>query len=108
MGSGDTPYITGWITAFFPYLMDYKTRQANLKNKVNLDSFNDNYEYGKIRIEHKVTTEKIPSGMAKAPLKWQYHRQTFSMEFLAGFVGIKQDNEGFLRPEIGWVILQNK
>lgn len=107
MGSG-LPYITGLITAFFPYLLDNSTGKAIIKNKVNLDSFNDNYEGGKIRIEHEVTTEMIPRGLAKAPFKWQYHRRTFSMEFLAGFVGIKQDNEGFLRPEIGWVILQNK
>ena len=88
-GSG-TPYITGWITAFFPYLKDDRTGKANRKQKY--PSF---------------TTAQIPSGLAKAPFKWKYYTEVYDLEFLGGFVGIKQDlDDLFLRPEIGWVILE--
>ncbi len=93
VGSGESPYITGWITAFLPYLVDGKTRKATIKNNTN---------------HVKVSTRNLPSGLGKAPFTWQYYEQTFSMEFVAGFVGIKQDDQGFLRPEIGWVILENE
>ena len=88
-GSGDA-YITGWITAFFPYLKNSETGTANRKQE-----------------SLSFTTAQIPSGLAKAPFKWKYHTEVYDMEFLGGFVGIKQDlDDLFLRPEIGWVILE--
>ena len=74
-GGSGAPLIDGWILKFFPYLKD------------------------------KVTTEDFPSGMAKADFYWIYQGLEFQMEFLAGFVGVKQDKETLeLRPEIGWAI----
>ena len=88
-GSGDA-YITGWITAFFPYLKNSETGTANRKQE-----------------SLSFTTAQIPSGLAKAPFKWKYYTEVYDMEFLGGFVGIKQDlDDLFLRPEIGWVILE--
>ena len=74
-GGSGAPLIDGWILKFFPYLKD------------------------------KVTTEDFPSSMAKADFYWIYQGLEFQMEFLAGFVGVKQDKETLeLRPEIGWAI----
>ena len=88
-GSGDA-YITGWITAFFPYLKSYETGKTTRKQK-----------------SLSFTTEEIPSGLAKAPFEWRYYDTVYDMEFLGGFVGIRQDlSDLFLRPEIGWVILE--
>jgi Domain of unknown function (DUF4419) len=82
-GSGDI-YITGWITAFFPYLKGGRKNESS-----------------------SLTTDKIPSGLAKAPFEWNYYGNIFKMEFLGGFVGIQQDSyDLFLRPEIGWAILE--
>jgi hypothetical protein len=47
----------------------------------------------------------LPSGMSKAPFRWDYLDRSFDMEFLGGFVGVAQDQETLtLRPEIGWVV----
>ena len=50
-------------------------------------------------------TASFPSGLARAPFRWHYLRQIFEMEFLAGFVGVRQDADTLaLRPEIGWAV----
>ena len=51
------------------------------------------------------TTEKFPSGLACAPFCWQYFDDSYQMEFLGGFIGIKQEAETLrLKPEIGWAV----
>ena len=47
----------------------------------------------------------FPSGLARAPFAWNYLRREYPMEFLGGFVGVRQDPETLrLRPEIGWAV----
>lgn len=106
------PYITGWITAFFPYLKHRKTGKASQQNPWLIDggsqlqellypienSNDDTFGLGR-------TTEAFPSGLAKAPFVWKYYELSYKMEFLGGFVGVRQDlNDLFLRPEIGWAV----
>ncbi len=87
-GSGD-PYITGWITDFFPYLQDLRTEEFSKKS----------------HFSHEFTTRMFPSGLAKAPFKFNYYDSLHNMEFISGFLGVKQNlSDLFLRPEIGWVI----
>jgi hypothetical protein len=110
-GSGG-PYTTGWITAFFPYLKDSETRQATRPNPwlaeggAVLDRLlypnpqRDPHCWG-----HGPTTEDFPGGLAQAPFRWHYLESQFDMEFLGGFVGVRQDRETLtLRPEIGWAV----
>ena len=87
IGSG-SPYITGWITKFFPYLKD---RSEKL---IKSTDYTD-----------KITTKSFTSGIAKADFYWDYNGAIFQMEFLAGFVGYRFDKsqKGFI-PEIGWVV----
>lgn len=83
--SGD-PYITGWITDFFPYLQDLRTEDFSSRSHFN----------------HEFTTRMFPSGLAKAPFTFN---DSVSMEFISGFLGVTQNPDDlFLRPEIGWVI----
>jgi 5-aminopentanamidase len=50
----------------------------------------------------------FPSGLARAPFVWKYRVQRFEMEFLGGFVGVRQDPATLtLRPDIGWAIRQS-
>ena len=47
----------------------------------------------------------IPSGLSKAPFRWEYLDRSFDMEFLGGFVGVSQDRETLaVKPEIGWAV----
>ena len=110
-GSGD-PNITGWITAFFPYLKDVDTGQTNSPNHY-LKKGGENLEDLLNPIEERpyfgLTTSDFPSGLAKAPFIWNYFEQIYNMEFVGGFVGIQQDfNSLFLRPKIGWIILDKE
>ena len=85
-GSG-TPYITGWITKFFPYVV----RSEKIVQNKNLST--------------PLTTDNFTSGMSKADFYWIYFGSTFQMEFLAGFSGMTQDPKtGALRPLISWAI----
>jgi hypothetical protein len=106
------PVITGWITAFFPYLKDYRTRQATVRSQILSENQRDDleemlYPAGKPETGWATgpTTERLPSGLSKAPFRWLYHDRSIDMEFLGGFVGVAQDQETLtLRPEIGWVV----
>ncbi len=105
------PYITGWITAFFPYLKDRKTGKVSQQNHWliqggrQLQELLYPVENDSDRFHHGFTTERFPSGLAKAPFRWQYFESSYKMEFLGGFVGVRQDlNDLSLRPEIGWAV----
>ena len=88
--------ITGWITEFFPYLQAERYVSAEV-------SFQQRYQNEDIHIS------SFPSGLAKAPFLWNYFKTDYKMEFLGGFVGVKQDRLSlFLRPEIGWVVREVK
>jgi hypothetical protein len=106
------PYTTGWITAFFPYLTDTETGRASRKNPwlahggkklqemLYPPATSDSHRFG-----DGPTTSAFPSGLARAPFLWNYLNRTFEMEFLGGFVGVRQDVDSFcLRPEIGWAV----
>ena len=104
--------ITGWITAFFPYLKDRRTGEATKDVMEFFDAGTRNleemlYPVDKRRREwaHGPTIEDLPSGLSKAPFRWEYLDRSFDMEFLGGFVGVAQDQETLaLRPEIGWAV----
>jgi hypothetical protein len=88
------PYITGWIIRFFPYEMTFDGTARN--PFVERDPQN---------IWEGLRASHVPLGISKAPFEWQYYLQTFNMEFVAGFVGIQQDDITLtLRPEIGWAV----
>ena len=74
-----------------------------MQNKENKTSESSN------KTEHKIAAKKtLLKGLTmadKADFYWIYQGLEFQMEFLAGFVGVKQDKETLeLRPEIGWAI----
>jgi hypothetical protein len=52
-----------------------------------------------------VGTGNFPGGLARVPFVWKYSDKEFAMEFLGGFVGVRQEQETLtLRPEIGWAV----
>jgi hypothetical protein len=110
-GSGG-PYTNGWITAFFPYLKDWQTGRATIKSPwlaqggkelqklLYPPAKSDPHRFG-----HGPTTEAFPGGLARAPVLWNYLGHSYEMEFLGGFVGVRQEADTLrLRPEIGWAV----
>ena len=106
------PVITGWITAFFPYLVDRKTGLPSVPitdlledGERDMDEMLYPGEERQRGFAHGPTMERLPGGLSKAPFLWDYLNRPFDMEFLAGFVGVAQDQETLtLRPEIGWAV----
>jgi hypothetical protein len=106
------PIITGWITAFFPYLKNCRTRRATVPSRILIQDKRNDLEVMLYPGDEPETgwasgptMEQLPSGLSKAPFQWDYLERTFDMEFLGGFVGVAQDQETLtLRPEIGWAV----
>jgi hypothetical protein len=110
-GSGG-PYTTGWLTAFFPYLKDRESGLPTHQNRwlakggaglreLLYPSATPDWD----RFCHGPTSEQFPAGLARAPFRWEFLHGAYEMEFLGGFVGVRQDAETrCLRPEIGWAV----
>ena len=131
MSGGD--HITGWITAFFPYLKESEEKPAAERNEslvmikamledvLFLDADTD-FDFNKEQeldpdewpsYDDGFHATQLPLGLSVAPFRWVYldtatsDITTYEMEFLGGFVGVKQDSHDyFLRPEIGWAICE--
>jgi Domain of unknown function (DUF4419) len=107
--------VTGWITAFFPYLKDYRTKQVSVRHRL---LFGDDEKLLESMLHPPddeslwgtpgLSVPSFPSGLSKAPFRWDYLDRSFDMEFLGGFVGVAQDQETLtLRPEIGWAVRES-
>jgi hypothetical protein len=113
-GSGG-PYASGWLTAFFPYLKVERTGTASQRNPW-LDRGGKELQellypppgMDLHRWSPGPTTQAFPSGLAQAPFLWTYYGESFAMEFLGGFVGVRQDAATLrVRPEIGWAVRES-
>lgn len=130
MSGGD--HITGWISAFFPYLKPSDEEPPNQRNDslpavqkmlANLFSLDADAEFD-FNLEDDIDFDNaeryaagfhnsgLPLGLSIAPFRWScLDRSTlnlidYEMEFVSGFIGVKQDRELFLRPEIGWAVCE--
>lgn len=72
------PYVTGWITAFFPYLVDYPG-QGMRKNNWLIDGGRHLQELlrpPRVDDPHRwpngPTTHDFPGGVSRAPFVWNY------------------------------------
>lgn len=93
------PYITGWVIKFFPYVSDDSQKMIQ----------NPYIDRAPVRFMEGLTTNQFNNGLSRAAFIWNYFGREHEMEFLAGFVGIKQDKKSLtLRPEIGWLVKDKK
>lgn len=103
-------YTTGWLNAFFPYLQDQKTGRASRENSWLVEGGQRLQDQLSARIDNNwwgngPTMNDFPGGLARTPFQWICLETSFSMEFLGGFVGVRQDSSTLaLRPEIGWAV----
>jgi hypothetical protein len=97
-GESGGPYVTGWISKLFPYLVENGEKRFRLNPIFEAE----NPE------EIQISLGSFPLGISKVPFAWEYYDKKFEMEFLAGFVGISQNHETkTVQPEIGWIIREN-
>ena len=98
-GSSDVWY-SGWINVFFPicnerfnyYCVPYKTSNDYVKN-------------GLKKAGRGPDIEDFPKGIASAPVIWD----CYQLKFVAGFMGITQDEETKeVSPLVGWAIGEKK
>jgi hypothetical protein len=109
----------GWFTVLFPYLSEGSRRSDHQRNpwlageREMCEMLEPERTVRQLRGGRGsfVFESALPTGLSRVPFQW--HDQTeagdtvrrFSMEFLAGFFGIRQDRETMcLRPEIGWAV----
>lgn len=115
------PYITGWITKFFPliktilveengiihengfpyirsYVIDeFKEQNIKFLSAIAKNPTLQNPEYKELKLDN------FSNGINKVPFIWKYLDKEIKMNFTAGFVGITQF-ENYLSTEINWII----
>jgi hypothetical protein len=102
-GSSGGNTVSGWIIKFFPYLeRDDNSKYVNPYLDYDIYMKEEEMEY----YYTGMTSGDFNSGLAGCDFKWKYYNQDFNMQFLAGFVGIKQGDDMSLRPEISWFIAE--
>jgi hypothetical protein len=89
-GSGSHPEITGWITKLFLFIGN---------GKIN-PSINNDYV--------KIDPSEFPRSLTKTNFKWDYLKTRISMNLIAGNIGVTLTASGALKPEIGWLIAEDK
>jgi len=86
-GSG-TPFISGWITKFFPYLPD------------GVNKFTE---------PAQIKTNNIPKQISSLDFIWDYHNTLIGMKFHGGFLGAKYDNSTkTVEPTYFWTVVYDK
>ena len=86
------PYCGGWILKLFPYLTRGRSPWIDKEPEGSFSG---------------ATTDSFPSGLSRAPFVWQYFSTEYKMQFVGGFMAVKQDPKSFaLRPELGWAVVE--
>lgn len=123
------PYVTGWITNFFPYLSKRTVEQhgviqyddsikegqiLKIIKKENFDFIGKGSKLIKVLVQNPVfdvsskfqlKLDDFSNGVSTVPFKWKYLNQELDMQFMSGFMGIKEDTPTHtLSTDIHWVI----
>jgi hypothetical protein len=99
-GSGGS-VVTGWIIKFFPYLEN--SYGEKIKNPyLNIDYSKDEDEH----MYEGMRGDNFSSGLSSCDFTWNYYGKEIPMVFCGGFIGISQDENLVLKPEINWFIAE--
>lgn len=91
--------ITGWLADLFPYLLDRVTNAPSMPNPILAIARSD------ITVNDGIPSRVLPLGLSQVPFKLTLNQQEYSLELLAGFIGVYQNpDESTLTPEIGWSV----
>merc|ERR1719228_158318 len=107
-GSGDYDWFTGWFNILFPFDVSknpnpfceaYASNEQYVKQGLSLTTSNG----------RGLDSHNYPSGLAQAPVTWNYHGAELKLKFIAGFVGYQQNPETLeICPNLGWCIGHEK
>ena len=105
-GSG-CPHVSGWVLNLFPYLNNPAAGWSRLPGEASDPrSVYRNPWLGSEHVHDGPGRDAFPGLPSKAPFKWFYFDEKFDMSFVGGLIGMRQEEETlFLRPEIGWAVL---
>lgn len=110
-GSGARSWFNGWFNIFFPDILGrpnpYCVPYAPTNGYVTEGRNGGLYSLGGLGIPDGVQgpdCADFPSGMAAAPLTWQYFSEECKLMCRAGFVGAAQDADGTVRPVLAWFV----
>lgn len=85
--SSGSPNVSGWMTTFFPYIIQEEGKISPTTSEV-------------------FYTSNFTSGLSAAPFTWDYHGKHYYMKCVAGFVGMTYSEKiDAFRPRISWFIL---
>ena len=95
--SGGYSVYTGWINILFPF-----TNKGTRNRFCFPYSMNREYPTGRDTVTQ---THEYPTGLAQAPVKWNYLGQDLNLQFIAGFMGYQQDPQTLeICPNLAWCI----
>lgn len=119
------PFITGWIAHFFPYIkkeiikekhsLDFgepDNREKELLDIINTQDLGHDMTIisGLIKNpilaglqNHNLKLDDLSNGISQVPFKWIYRDREYEMNFISGFIGIKEANNT-LETDINWVV----
>ena len=97
--SGAFDFLSGWLPTLFPYL-----DQGN--GVILPNRYLRHWSQSALGDMRGPDPNQIPIQMSSVPVLWEYFEQEFPLHFHAGFRGVHQeeDNEGMLRPALGWYV----
>jgi hypothetical protein len=91
-GSGG-PYVNGWITAFFAYVLTDNGPTLKTDKSVIWKS------------KHGFYTCDFPSHIGRVPFVWDYFGRMINMAFLTGVTSVDYDGT-FLDPKLGFAVVE--
>lgn len=93
--------MTGWITAFFPYLLRPDETQMGQRTVVTTLIPNWQMAGGK----KTIVDSDFPQGVTNVPVKWKYFLREYRMELESGFMAVAVEEENqVVTPIIGWLM----
>jgi Domain of unknown function (DUF4419) len=107
-------YMTGWLTDLFPYLRHGITKSTTVRNHVlaldrcelPMPANEENLAALLGFSPHRIALTALPLGISQVGFKLIDRSADCStsldLELIAGFIGVHQDSQGILQPEIGW------
>jgi hypothetical protein len=91
------PYVTGWITAFFAYVL---TRDGPMFKRLFDWRSLTSAELG------GYATNQFPSHVSKLPFVWDCAGTRIDMTLAAGVTGVDYDDDAYLTPRLGFVVAE--